>query len=159
MGNGMQKGFTLIELMIAIAIIGVLAAVAFPAYQTYVAKSQVAVALSEIAPTKIAIELALGSGSLTDDVHATTLDALSPFGLTGESSARCDSFKITIAAATGQTVVQCVLTGSGSINGKAIQLWRSADRSSAAGTWTCKTNVDDKFKPMACIVDSSLIVF
>ena len=94
MGNGMQKGFTLIELMIAIAIIGVLAAVAFPAYQTYVAKSQVATALSEIAPTKIAIELALGSGSLTDDVHATTLDALSPFGLTGESSARCDSFKI-----------------------------------------------------------------
>jgi type IV pilus assembly protein PilA len=159
MRNARANGFTLIELMIAIAIIGVLAAVAFPAYQTYVAKSQVAAALSEIAPTKIAIELALSTGSLTDNVQATTLDALSPFGLTGESSARCGSFKIIISAASGQAAVQCVLIGPGSINGKAIQLQRSADRSSAAGTWSCKTNVDDKFKPLACIVDSSLIVF
>lgn len=48
MGNGMQRGFTLIVLMIAIAINGVLAAVTLPAYQTYVAKLQVAAAFSEI---------------------------------------------------------------------------------------------------------------
>lgn len=41
MKNSLQKGFTLIELMIVIAIIGVLAAVAVPAYQDYIAKSQV----------------------------------------------------------------------------------------------------------------------
>src|SRR5690606_4323744 len=60
--KNVQKGFTLIELMIVVAIIGILAAVAIPQYQNYIASSQVARVMGEVGALRSATELCMMNG-------------------------------------------------------------------------------------------------
>ena len=72
----LQKGFTLIELMIVVAIIGILAAIAVPAYQDYTIKSKVSETASLMAATKTALEVAFSEGNLIDEIGTMRRDQL-----------------------------------------------------------------------------------
>jgi len=83
-----QKGFTLIELMIVVAIIGILAAVAIPQYQDYTKKAKMANALTAVESIKTAVALcAQESGSLTGCNTANASSGLPTFTPTTEVSA------------------------------------------------------------------------
>jgi type IV pilus assembly protein PilA len=151
----MQKGFTLIVLMTVVAIIGVLAAVAVPAYQDYIAKSQTTAGLAEIKPSQAQIESYGNTGVYPSTTTAGTTDttaaSLLPYGFSAASSTRCTYSLKVISASTNNVIVQCVLKGAGTIANKKIQLTRSADSATAAGTWTCNTDLDAKYLPVGCL--------
>ena len=160
MNSSKQQGFTLVELMVVIAIIGVLAAVATPAYQDYVSKAQVGAGLAEIAPAKTPVELALANVSLLSDIRASGATPLAPFGFTSATSMRC-SYKVVInvtaLASYGQAGVQCTLNGSGTVRGRIIRFERTADAPPDIGQWTCITDVDAKFAPVGCVVSTTAL--
>ncbi len=75
--KNVQKGFTLIELMIVVAIIGILAAVAIPSYQNYTKKAKFTEVVQATAPIKQAIDECVQSQGLTGDGSTTAVSGCS----------------------------------------------------------------------------------
>jgi len=110
-----QKGFTLIELMIVVAIIGILAAIAIPQYQNYVTKSRWSANLSSVSSLKTAIGLCMqenaGNGTLCDSASELGLDALpTPQYATGATTLTGTAATTTGTPAPGK--VRIAFTGS-----------------------------------------------
>jgi len=139
-----QQGFTLIELMIVVAIIGILAAIAIPAYQDYTIRAQVSEGLSLSAGAKAAVaEFYQDSGVWPANNAEAGLEA------SGNIKGKYVT-QVQVGAADGVLTVTYGLDANANITGK--QLTLSATDNTGSVSWACAngTGLQPKWLPAAC---------
>lgn len=124
-----QKGFTLIELMIVVAVIGVLSAIAIPQYQNYVHKGELGAGLATASALKINVEdfIATKGTFPNNTANQKPVD----LGASGFANGVI-TFAGTASGASAATGSIIVTFNNGIANGETIQVDRAGD-----GTWTC----------------------
>lgn len=142
MKKQMQKGFTLIELMIVVAIIGILAAVAIPAYQDYTVRAKVSEGLNLAAASKAAVAEAWASKGKYMASNAS-------LGLPTAASIRGNSIR-SVGQANG--VITVTMAGTGLPANVAGDTYTLSATTSAGGVqWACNAGtIESKYLPSEC---------
>lgn len=140
-----QQGFTLIELMIVVAIVGILAAIAIPAYQDYIARSKVSEGLASLAEAKTTVaEYYSTNGTLAASAVSIGID-------TGRTTPYTSGMTWSNAA---QPVVGVFLTNiNTAVNGTSVQLTGTRDSARKDLEWSCSNSgaiADQKYYPSNC---------
>ena len=139
--RSIQKGFTLIELMIVVAIIGILAAIALPAYQDYTVRAKVSEVLLAASSGRTAVSEAVqisglgfpGSASLIIQSQSSQYVASVDYQSTASVSGVVTAYARGDTAISGSTIT---LTGTAGTTGQVI--------------WACNGTIASKFRPASC---------
>ena len=142
MKQQMQKGFTLIELMIVVAIIGILAAVAIPAYQDYTVRAKVSEGLGLAAAAKAAVAETWAS-------QGRFMVSNQSIGLPTATSITGNSIR-SVSQVSG--VITITMAGTGLPANVAGDTYTLSARTSAGGVqWACNAGtIEAKYLPSEC---------
>ena len=161
----LNSGFTLIELMIVVAIIGILAAIAIPQYQNYVARAQVAEALVLIAPAKLGVaEYYSTNGEMPPPSSGDDIEDITGLEATDFEGSFVDSVSWLSAASSLESAIivrfkpdahtelasKLLLVCAHAENNQPIQ-WNCATSCSGVDIVDSTTVVDEKYLPSSCL--------
>lgn len=136
-----QSGFTLIELMIAVAIIGILAAIGVVSYQTQVRQTQVMTLYQDINQFRLPYQILINEGAGVTD--------FSPSGLNIPAQTQYCQFSVTAPNVNAATpnAVQCQIQNLSYLSNQTLSLDRAADSS-----WRCRASagIAKAYLPQAC---------
>ncbi|WP_195704263.1 pilin [Vibrio sp. VB16] len=133
--NIRSSGFTLIELMIVVAVIGVLSSIAIPQYQNYIKKSQLGAAMATVAALKINVEDYIATSGAFPTLSSSQI--ASDLGATASSLGDIETKSATNHPLSGQLIL--TMSSDTQFNKKKIALNRDN-----VGSWTCITDVTEK---------------